>query len=275
MGQGYFPLNRVSVTCATAVGNFTVQYSGEATAPAPQIGAMISSQADKTLAAGVPANAGFTAQTIRAPFGNSGGSIYFLYSAAGPAGSTISVACSTLAIATVTPVASFPLTTASTPQFFTIPLLPCDFVTFSYTSGGASAVTFTASYVFNAITVTGGDPCQGSTAVKKSVAINIGTATTTQLVALLTGHAIFVCGYNFTLAGAGSTALLEYGTGAACGTGTTALTGAMEGGAAGAPDAIDSGGGGYSVASTPASNALCMLTAGTVSARGILTFVQQ
>jgi hypothetical protein len=279
MGQGYFPMNRIQVTCASAVGTFTVQYSGEATAPAPQIGAMISSQADKTIAAAVTANANFTSQTIRAPFGNSGGSLYFLYSAAGPSGSILGVSCTTLAIGTGTTVASFPLSTSTAPQFFPVPLLPCDFITVTYTSGGASAATFTASYIFNPITITGGDPCQGATAPKKSVAINQAAAGTQQLVAGLTGHVVYVCGYNFTLtAGAATTAQLEYGTNANCAAGTTALSGAWVGSSSLTitPTHIIAGGG-YAVTSTPSGDFLCIVVTGatTPNAQGILTYVQQ
>jgi len=279
MGQGYYPLNRVSVTCATAAGTFTVQYSGEATAPAPQIGAMQSAQIDKTLAVGVAANANFQTQTIRAPFGNSGGGIYFSFPATGPAGSTLNVGCTTLALS-ATPffVASFPLATAAGTQFFPVPLLPCDFVTVFYNSGGASATTFTSSYVFNPLTITGGDPCQGATAPKSSVAINISSATTTQLVALVAGHKIYVCGYDFTISGTTSpTALLEFGTGAACAVGTTALSGAWLGANTTTNLAVHVlAGGGYSVTSVPSGQALCMVSGGTApSIQGILTFIQQ
>jgi hypothetical protein len=272
MGQGYYPIFRVQMTCAAAAGTFTIQYSAEATAPAPQIGAMQSAQIDKTLAVGASSGSNFTSQVIRAPFANSGGGIYFLYSAAGPSGSVLSVSCTTLAIATGTTVASFPLSTVSTPQFFTVPLLPCDFVTVTYTSGGASATTFTASILFNPITITGGDPCQGSTATKKSVAVN--ATATQQLVAGLSGHQIFICGYNFTVAGsATATAQLEYGTNANCAAGTTALSGSWLGGTL--PIHVVAGGG-YAVATVPAGDFACLLAAGgTPSVQGILTYVQQ
>jgi hypothetical protein len=274
MGQGYYPMNRVQVTCATAAGTFTVQYSGEATAPAPQIGAMQSAQIDKTLAIAVSAGANFQSQIIRAPFGNTGGSIYFSFAATGPAGSTLNVGCTTLALAS-TPlfVASFPVaTTGIILQAFPVPLLPCDFVTLFYNSGGASATTFTASYVFNPITITGGDPCQGATAPKLSVAVN--TTGTQQLVAGVTSHKIFVCGYNFTVAGsATATATLEFGTNANCAAGTTALSGAWLGNTA--PVHVLAGGG-YSVTTVPSGDFLCLVAAGgTPSVQGILTYIQQ
>lgn len=279
MGQGYFPVIQVSVTCAAASGTFGARYSGEATAPAMQIAAMQSAQLDKTLAVAAPSNATFTTQTIRTPFGTSGGGIYFTYSAAGPSGSTLNVGCSTLSIAAASSVASFPLTTVSTTQFFTVPLLPCDFVTIVYTSGGASATTFTASYVFNNQTITGGDPCQGATAAKSAVAINVSAAGTTQIVAPLPGHIVYVCGFNFTLSGT-TTPTLQFitGTGATCGTGTLTPTGAMLGNnsTTNASATIDSGGGGYTVFKGATGQGVCPVAAGTApSAQGLLTFIQQ
>ena len=273
MGQGYYPVVQVSVTCASASGTFGVRYSAEATAPAMQIAALQSAQLDKTVAVAAPANANFTSQTIRSPFGTSGGALYFTYSATGPAGSILNIGCSTLSIPAASSVASFPLATSSATQFFTVPLLPCDFVTISYTSGGASAVTFTASYVFNNQTITGGDPCQGATAIKSSVAIN--TTGTQQLVAPLAGHSVYVCGFNFTLAGsATATAQFTTGTGGTCGTGTITQSGAMLGNTA--PATIDSGGGGYTVFKGTTGQGLCLVTAGaTPSAQGLLTFIQQ
>lgn len=74
------------------------------------------------------------------------------------------------------------------------------------------------------------DPCLSPQVPKQSVAIGISSATTTQLIALETGKAIYVCGWNFTaVIGTGATYLFQYGTGTTCGTGTVALTGAMIG----------------------------------------------
>lgn len=279
MGQGYYPVTEVSVTCATAAGTFSVRYSGQATAPAPQIGAMQSAQLDKTFAVGVASNANFTSQTLRSPFGTSGGALYFLYSAAGPTGSILNVGCSTLAVATTTSIASFPLTTVATPQFFTVPLLPCDFVTLTYTSGGASATTFTVSYVFNNQTITGGDPCQGATANKVGVSISIASATTTQLVTPVAGHFVIVCGYNFTLSGTTSPTLqFTTGTGATCGTGTVTQTGTFLGNntSTNSSASIDSGGGGYTIFKSTSGQGLCAVTAGTApSAQGVITIIQQ
>lgn len=275
-GQGYYPITRVSVTCAAAVGTFTVQYSGEATAPAPQFGGQASAQMDKTLAVGAAANATFTSQTVRAPYGTSGGALYFLYSGAGPAGSTLNVSCSTLGVATLSSIVSYPLPTTATVQLLAVPLLPCDFVTVTYTSGGASAQTFTLSYVFNGQTITGGDPCQGSTAAKSSVAIN-AAATTQLLVAAVTGHAVYACGFNFTLTSgaAAATATIQSGTGATCAGSTVNQTGAMTGIPTSTVN-VPSGGGGYQLFKGASGSGACLVVAGAgSSAQGLFTFILQ
>ncbi len=129
------------------------------------------------------------------------------------------------------------------------------------------------------LSVQANDPC--TYAAKSSAAIAVATATTTSLVAVSGSTAVYVCGYSMTIAPsatAADTALLEYGTGASC-TGTHALTGTYGNGdlTSAAPVVhINFGNGGYTVATAPASNGVCIVTAGTaVSVQGILTYVQQ
>jgi hypothetical protein len=118
------------------------------------------------------------------------------------------------------------------------------------------------------------DPCGSWGVAKQSVVINLASATTTQLVALSAGQTIFICGYNFTMVGAAETITFEYGTGASCGTGTTALTGAIADGTA-SDISVTYGGGEMTIFSTPSANALCALTTGTVGIQGVLTYVQR
>lgn len=124
------------------------------------------------------------------------------------------------------------------------------------------------------------DPCQDLSQQKSSVAINISSATTTQLVAISGSTAVYVCGFQ-AVAGAGTNPsfLLEYGTGSSCGTGTTALTGAMATGvtvSTTAPGPIFETSPGNTILKTPAGNALCAVTGGTTpNFQGWLSFVQQ
>ena len=121
----------------------------------------------------------------------------------------------------------------------------------------------------NSDTSTATDPCLSRGAVKSSVPFTITSATTTQLVALSGTKSIYVCGVVL-LTNAASTLSFEYGTGATCGTGTTALTPVFP---------ISSNvvlGYGGAVITAPSANALCALSAvGTTSAVGVITYVQQ
>lgn len=141
----------------------------------------------------------------------------------------------------------------------------------------------------NKLLLTGGniagitDPCQVPGVLKSSVAVNLTTATTTQLVALIANQKIYVCGFVGTIAPSATVAdtlAFEFGTGASCGTGTTLLTGTFGNGEVPAANTTapvpitfaDPG----TTFSTPAGTALCALTAGTVvNVQGVLTFVQQ
>lgn len=125
------------------------------------------------------------------------------------------------------------------------------------------------------------DPCQDVSAIKSSVVVAQASATTTQLVALSAGKIVYVCGLSMTIAPSGTsadTATFEYGTGASCGTGTTALTGAFGAGdlTTAAPPLFVTLGAPGTAFSTAAGNALCIVSAGTtVSIQGVLSYVQQ
>ncbi|MGH6796864.1 MAG: hypothetical protein ACREDI_00575 [Roseiarcus sp.] len=103
-----------------------------------------------------------------------------------------------------------------------------------------------------------------------SVPINISTATTTQLVALAAGKAIYVTAWDVMAGGTGAITL-EYGTGSNCGTGTTALTGAYP---LTAQQGIAKGNGLGPVLIVPAGNALCALTSAAVQMSGSLSSTQ-
>ena len=123
------------------------------------------------------------------------------------------------------------------------------------------------------------DPC--ATQVTLSAPISVATATTTQLVAPSGTKSVYVCGFAFSVAPsatAAATAQLEYGTSTDC-TGTHALTGKFGAGdltSAAPPLPVSYGGAGHSVAATPASQGVCLVTTGTtVDVEGVLTYVQQ
>ena len=82
----------------------------------------------------------------------------------------------------------------------------------------------------------------------------VGPSTITQIVAAVTGKAISICGWHITNTGATGTFSLSYGTGANCGTGTTAVVPPQNvTSTAPATDHID-----YAFFTTPVSQALCI-----------------
>ena len=110
-----------------------------------------------------------------------------------------------------------------------------------------------------------GDPC--AVMPKSNTAIAITTATTTSLVAPVTGQAIYVCGLSLTMA-ASTSIQFEYGTGATCGSGTQAMSGVI-------PTAqITTPVMNTTQMVTPVSQRLCALSTGTAGIHGYLSFVQ-
>lgn len=120
------------------------------------------------------------------------------------------------------------------------------------------------------------DPC--AQFPKQTAAINIATATTTQLVALNANAAIQVCSMVLNQVNGTGSLALEYGTGTACATGTTALTGTLFAAttASGTTNLVRvSGKEKGAMAVAPTGTALCALTTGTIQQSGWITYVQQ
>jgi hypothetical protein len=100
-----------------------------------------------------------------------------------------------------------------------------------------------------------------------SVPIAASTAGTAQLVAAVSGEAIYVTDWDAVAGGTG-TFRLEYGTGTNCATGTTALTGTY-------PTAAQFGRAGVGHLFIPAGNALCIVTTGAAASQGFVAYVQK
>jgi hypothetical protein len=103
-----------------------------------------------------------------------------------------------------------------------------------------------------------------------SAPINVSTATTTQLVALSGSTKVYVTSFDVIAGGTGNITF-EYGTGSACGTGTTVLTGAYN---LTAQAGISKGSGIGPVLVVPAGNALCVLTSAAVQMSGSVSYQQ-
>lgn len=107
-------------------------------------------------------------------------------------------------------------------------------------------------------------------ACDQTAAISTAAAATGQLVALTAGQRIAVCSYVLNGAGA-TTAKFVRGTGAACGTGTADVTGAMkliDG------SSIPHGSGAGALFRLPAGEALCLTNSAAVQVSGHVTFAK-
>lgn len=102
---------------------------------------------------------------------------------------------------------------------------------------------------------------------------NLDTATSgnVEIVALVAGERVYVCGYAFESDTATTQVQFVYGTGTACGTGETDLTGAFDL-AASTPLAMPNGG--ATQFATAAGNALCIELSAATQIRGYITYVQ-
>jgi hypothetical protein len=272
--SGYMTNIQISVTC-TPAGTFSVSYSGSYSPQPPNLAGALLVAVDKLPFQTAAANA-TASTTFQTPGGNSGGTIVFQYSGAGPTGSTVGVQCVSNSGSNLTSFL-FPLAVAATPQLFTVGPAACPFVTLTYTSGGASAVTYNLEYVF---TATGNpsqlDPCAAQ-GVLKSIATFTGTGTNVgNLMVTSTGTSqIYVCGWNVQVFGAASpTAVLEFGTGGTC-TAPTVITGTYAGSASpGQFFSSPSITGSHAV--VPAGKNLCWFSGGTTtSLAALVSYVQQ
>ncbi|MDB5584881.1 MAG: hypothetical protein JWR80_10057 [Bradyrhizobium sp.] len=112
--------------------------------------------------------------------------------------------------------------------------------------------------------------CVPAIQASSSAAINVSTATTTQLVALAAGANIYVTAFDLVGGGTGNSTLV-YGTGSNCGTGTTSLTGPYP---LVAQTVITKGNGLGALFVVPQGNALCITTSAAVQVSGSVSYAQ-
>jgi hypothetical protein len=113
------------------------------------------------------------------------------------------------------------------------------------------------------------NPCADHDRIS-SVAIDTASAGNVQLVALDSGDIVYVCGYDVVASGAVSVQFI-YGTGAACGTGETDLSGPMAM-ITGTPLAVSNAG--AVQFKNAVSNALCIELSGATQVSGMLKYVR-
>ena len=146
-GDGYAPIVLVQVTCSPTSSNFTLSYTGTSSASTPAEGATLESQVGKIIFQGPSAGATIQKQ-FQTPYGNSSGTLLFIFGPAGPAGSSASLGCVS-ASGAITQTWTFNLaTTASAAQIFQLPNAPCIYLYATYTAGGSSTSAFTWEQLF-------------------------------------------------------------------------------------------------------------------------------
>jgi len=227
-----------------------------------------------SLFTGTPATATFTTGPVKLPTFSGEGLLTLTGTGitGSPSGCTVALTYqgNNAPVTSSTAAFSVSVTPASSVQTFAVtptPTLGDNYVAKFTCTTYPTAGTLTAS--LSPITPPSLDIC--SISPKSSVPVAITTATTTQLVALAANKIVHVCGFDASF-GATTTAQLEYGTGSACGTGTTVLTGTY---APATGTLWEAGNGNSTFTKTIASNALCLVSTGTGGIQGVLTYVQQ
>lgn len=124
--------------------------------------------------------------------------------------------------------------------------------------------------------VDGGGAIFQPIACSSSTAVNISTATTTTLVAVSGVTVVRVCSYSlYVVSGTLPSFKFVYGTGAACVTGQTALTGTYGGIAGAIGQLFNIADGLGTIFQAPAANGLCLVSAGTLpNIQGVITYSQ-
>jgi hypothetical protein len=266
-GSGYYPVVAATVeVCLPAASTITLRYSGISMTPGQALGIDQQGQIVKNIAVGAPSGTTAAGPIMRSPFGSSGGTIQLTYfGAAGPAGSSVQMSCGANQQNTSAVVfGPYPLAvTSGTPQFFSVPAIPCPWFLLAYIAGGASAGVYNLDISFTAA-VQPADVCENYPKLSAPI---IAPAGTTQVVPLSSTLSIYGCGYSMSETAIG-TIQWEYGSGALCAGGTVVLSGPMTT-LAGTPFTYSGPG---AVMKAPIGNAVCIIsTGGTVG--GIYTYV--
>lgn len=269
-----YPQYKVSVTCFPLTSTFSLNYNGTwgGIDPASSGGLYSQYQVDRSIFDGISANVNHSFNILGPTTGRSDGTLYAKYNVASAAGGFIEVGCSASGLQGVGNfvVASFSLANTTNIQTFQVPGMACPYLTVLYRNSGAAG-TLSVEYFFNKSGYPSRvDPCQSNAVPKSSAVITAPATSTTEIVALSGNTSIYVCGFHGAHTAVGALAW-EYGTGVACATGTTALTGV---------ETLDTNdpvsyGPGSTIFMAPPGNALCVVTSVAGAFRGVVTYVQQ
>lgn len=128
----------------------------------------------------------------------------------------------------------------------------------------------------SAVSAQSSNPCTNADNIQ-SVAVSITSGTTTRIInSTDTEKKTVLCGVTLTLVGAATanTVVIEYGTGATCGTGTAALSGAFTASVVvGSSTVLIVPP--FSIKSIPAGNSTCLVTTTGDAVKGVVSFILQ
>lgn len=234
----YLPIVRIAITSCTGTGTITATYTGS-NVPTTPTGIFTSSGTyNKDVAIGLPANATATF-TVPLPNGGTGGAVYFKFSAATCAGSTLTVTAGPDATHQVTLLNAVALANVATTQAFTVPAIPATIAVVTYTTGCvASGATYDLSFSVGERIVTadvtavfngGGNspPAQVGFSCERSAPFSFVAGAGAWVQVATSGGVstrIHICHISFSATAASSFQIIS-GTGVACGVGTSQLTG--------------------------------------------------
>lgn len=143
--SGYFPIVSVVVKCTG--GTFNLNYAGTSSQSNVTAGAYLNGQIDKAIFQFASQGSTVTGPQFVTPYGSSYGQIEFQYQTAAVSGSTLAVQCVANGVNGVFNTYTFNLAAVTTVQMFAVPSASCPLATVIYTSGGASANTYSADYL--------------------------------------------------------------------------------------------------------------------------------
>lgn len=144
----YKPIVRANITILAGGGTVTAAYSGASVGLGPPTGIFLTSGTNiNFLGNGLDADTTATFD-VELPTGGSGGVLYFTYSAAGFAGSTIAVDAGPDTAHLSAVLGATSLANVDTTQAFRVTPFAANVARVTFTTGGATAVTYDLAYSF-------------------------------------------------------------------------------------------------------------------------------
>lgn len=146
--SGYYPTEFVTVSCGPNSATYNLTYMGTSATPDVNAGLFLNTEIDKVI---YTAAIGTTDESTSffTPFGSSGGTIAFSYSASAVAGSTLSINCQgTNPLFTNFKTYTVSLANTTAEQNFPVPAMTCPLAVVTYTHGGAAG-TINLEYLFD------------------------------------------------------------------------------------------------------------------------------